>query len=704
MPSTRINEENCRRARLKIGLFIVLGLLLAPVLTVGLFYRMIEREDAVVNDERDRQADGLLAFFSHTQDEAVADNANWDEAYRKIVIEQDHVWFQNNIGAVQFGTMPHDAAAVTNGEGIVLAGSWLGKEARWDPGDRIDAIYGQLLGELRADREAEPRGSFVRDSTNVGYIAMSELLPETGSPIEERRFLVFYYQLDAERMATLREILSWEDLKVSLDRPEQSSRAITDALGKTVGYLGWDYPNLGLQAMREMALLILLSLVLGIVAVLGLFLQVLRITRRLIGAQRQALDLASSDSLTGVANRRLLRNELGAALAADQPFQLFVIDLDGFKAINDTHGHRIGDAVLIELSARMARRVGAEGVLARMGGDEFAVIRHGAHESAAEFAAGIMIEIGMPIEVPGQTATLSASIGIANSARGFTEEEILRRADMAMYAAKTDQTGTVRLYDAGLDQEARRSVALDRDMRIGLGRGEICVHYQPIFSLAEGRVTGVEALARWTHPLKGQVPPDTFIRIAEQTGFIAELGTFVLREACAAIAATDFDVSVNLSPMQMRDPQLIATVARILGETGLPAERLELEITESTLIEQEAYASDMITRLRALGIRISLDDFGSGYASVGYMQRFPLDKIKIDRSFVSSIVESAKSHEIAAAIVALCRAFRVAITAEGIETRAQADLLGAMGCDLLQGWHIGRPVPIVELLAGSKAA
>ena len=423
---------------MRISLLVVLGLLIAPVLTVALFHHLIDRQNAIADEERVRQAHGLLAFFSDTQDVAVADNANWDEAYRKLVIEQDYGWFQRNIGAVQFGTMPHDAAAITDAEGNVLAGSWLGKEALWDPGARIGSIYGQLIGELRADSEAGPRGSFVRDLANVGYIAMSELLPETGSPIAKRRFLIFHYHLDTERMNKLREILSWDDLKVSLDQPVRSSHAITDAFGDTVGHLGWDYPKPGSQALREMGSLILLSLILGIASILGLFRQVLGITQRLISARREALDLANSDPLTGVANRRLLRRELGAALATGRPFQLFIIDLDGFKAINDNHGHRVGDAVLVELSARMVERIGAEGMLARMGGDEFAAIRYGPHEDGAGFGAEIMREIAMPIEVSGQTVTLSASIGMVNSAEGLTEEEMIRRADVAMYAAKTE--------------------------------------------------------------------------------------------------------------------------------------------------------------------------------------------------------------------------------------------------------------------------
>jgi diguanylate cyclase (GGDEF)-like protein len=704
MPTSQIEEASRGRARLKVSLLVVLGLLMAPLLTAGLFHRLIERQDAIVNDERVRQSDGLLALFSHTQDVAVADNANWDEAYREIVIDKNHTWFQKNIGAFQFGTMPHDAAAVVDAEGNTIAGSWLGSEGRWDLVERTSPVGFQLLMELKTDREAGSLGSFVRSPTNVGYITMSELLPESGDPIAERRFLVFYYHLDAERVAELREVLSWRDLTVSLNQPEQSFRVIEDAFDNAVGYFGWEYPSPGLQAMKEIASLMLLSLVLGIISVLGLFLQVLRTTRRLIGAQREALHVANTDPLTRVANRRLLRSELGAALSSGHPFQLFVIDLDGFKAVNDAHGHRSGDAVLVELSGRLSALMGMEDVLARMGGDEFAVIRYGTHDDGEEYGARLVRAIAVPIDVSGQIVTLSSSVGVANMVEGLMEEEMLRRADTAMYSAKAARAGTVRIYDPGLDGEVRRSAKLDRDMRLGLRRGEFCVHYQPIFSVAEGRITSVEALARWMHPVDGPIPPDVFIRVAEKTGFIKELGAFVLQQACAAIAPSDFALSVNLSPVQMLDPQLVPMIAGVLRESGLSAERLELEITESTLIAQEAHASDVIARLRALGIRIALDDFGSGYASIGYMQRFPLDKIKIDRSFVTSVAVSSQAREVAAGIVTLSRAFQVLITAEGIETRAQADLLSAMGCDLLQGWHIGRPVPAADLPAGSKAA
>ena len=684
-------RKQSRRTTFRLRVLVLLGLLVAPVATIGLSHHLIQRQDAIAEAERHHQAAGLLAFFAHTQDVAVADNAKWDEAYSEIVVERNYDWFQTNIGAVQFGTMPHDAAAVIDVNGRTLAASYLGEETLSNPTEALPSIYQELVARARAQPASGPVGSFVSDGGQIAYLTISELRPEAGVAVPDRALLLFYYLLDDSRLASWRNILMWDDLSVSTDIRSATGFPILDASSTLIGSLEWAPPSHGLQALIEMAPLVLLVVALGVASILGLYLQVQKIAARLVAARSEALELAHHDPLTGVANRRLLAREIEAALTQGRSFQLMILDLDGFKIINDAYGHQAGDDLLVELSTRLARRVESEGLLARMGGDEFAIVRYGADADVTDFAKLISDEVALPIQVSGQPMALSASIGIATACEDLASEEIVRRADMAIYAAKSGQPGAIRHYDAVLDRAARQEAELGLAMRVGLKRGEFHVVYQPIFSVAEGRITAVEALARWQHPTEGHIPPDTFIPVAERSGSISELGAFVLREACAAFADTDLKVAVNLSPVQMLDPGFVAVVAEILGEARFAPERLEFEVTETTLIGQMLPAAEVMEALRRTGIGIALDDFGAGYASIGYVRRFPLDKIKIDRSLVASIAEDAGARDIVAAIVALCRALRVKITAEGVETRVQAELLTDMGCNLLQGWHIGRP-------------
>jgi diguanylate cyclase (GGDEF)-like protein len=457
--------------------------------------------------------------------------------------------------------------------------------------------------------------------------------------------------------------------------------------------------------MRDVLPFTLAAFGFTVLSALGFCWRIWQVNRRLRAARADALKLADCDPLTGIANRRVLQRSAEAALALGAPCQMLMIDFDGFKEVNDRLGHTVGDALLVEMSARMQRLCPEGALLARQGGDEFAVLRPGTSDGVAEFGQDLIFAISAPFQIQNQnqTISISASVGVAGIEPGMSAEELLHRADVAMYEAKAHKPGAVHFYHDCLDVHTRDSVQLDRDMRNGLGAGEFWVAYQPIYSVKERRIVGVEALARWTHPTRGPIGPHIFIPVAEQSLFIGTLGEFILREACTAFASVpEIKVSVNLSPVQLLDDRLVERIAGLLEETGLPASRLELEVTEGYLIEQEDRAAEVMNRLRALGLRISLDDFGCGYASVGYLRRFPLDKVKIDRSFIDTIDTDEQARRVVAAIIALCGAFGIPITAEGVETTAQADLLRDMGCDLLQGYLIGRPAPFSDIMPSYK--
>lgn len=692
----RAAASKARGSNLNVIVLSVFGMILAPALFAGLILHMVDRQNEIANVERTRQAQGLLGSFVAASNYTIVDNSVWDEAFRKVVLETDRDWFHENLGFEVFESVSYQASLVVNRDGSVWTGSWEDAVISWVPGKRLGDTYRKLIRRLIDTPDLGLVSSFVEMEGGLVYFAAREIAPLNGQRLDatQRKYMLFLYRFDAALVDSLGEIGGWDDLGLSIAPPSGPALPIADADGRPVGYLTWDYPRPGYVALRETAPFIIAAFVLAGVSVVGLFVRVVGTNRRLKAARRAALKLADHDALTGIANRRKLQRVVAAALEAGAPFQMLIIDFDGFKEVNDRLGHKLGDALLIEMTRRMLRLCPRDGLLARTGGDEFALLYNGTIEAATELGRDLIFAISAPFEVPGQTISISASVGVATGEADMAGDEVIHRADVAMYEAKQHKPGAVRRYHERLDQDARLRADLDLEMREGLDRGDFWVAYQPIYSVAEERIVSVEALARWTHPERGVIGPNVFIPVAEQSRFIIPLGEFVLRAACAAYAgAGETKVSVNLSPVQLLDDLLVDKITAILAETGFPAARLELEITEGYLIEQTDRAAEVMNRLRALGLLISLDDFGAGYASLGYLRRFPLDKVKIDRSFIDTLGSDEKATEVVAAVVALCRAFGMPITAEGVETVEQADLLRAMGCDLLQGYLIGRPGP-----------
>lgn len=693
----RIEREKTVSRR-SIALFAICGLLIAPALIAGLVLRMIDRQDEIADAERVRQARGLLSYYVSVNEAAVKANSLSDEAFQKIVVEADFAWFQENLGFAAFADIGYEASLVLKHDGSVWTGAWEDGAIGWLAGSVLAKTYKRLMHRILVLPGNEPVSAFVRSGDELMFLAMSEITPRNAALTDAQRphYLLFLFRFDAERIQSLREIGAWKDLDLDLapGAPQASALAIRDPDGKTLGHLVWDTPKLGSAAFREYLPLILSACAVAALAIGGLLLRIIQANRYLRSARQKALDLADRDILTGAANRRKMQRLIAEALEGAASFQVMMIDFDGFKGVNDNFGHKFGDALLVEMTGRMQRLCPEGSLLARLGGDEFAIVFRGAAEAAMECGQDLIFAISSPFLHLGHQVAISASIGIATGSPGMAEETVLHCADVAMYDAKASKPGAVRFYHARMDQETRLQSELDADMRAGLGRGEFWVAFQPIFSIGDGRIMGFEALARWTHPERGQVPPNVFIPVAEQSRFIGRLGEFILREACLAMAGSpDQRLSVNLSPVQMLDAGLIETVARILAETGFPADRLELEITEGCLIEHTDRAGLVIERLQALGVSVSLDDFGAGYASVSYLRRLNLDKVKIDRSFVGGIGTDDGARGVLEAMVNLCRAFGMPITVEGVETVEQAEMLSAMGCDQLQGYLIGRPLP-----------
>ncbi|MBR0704218.1 EAL domain-containing protein [Bradyrhizobium diazoefficiens] len=422
-------------------------------------------------------------------------------------------------------------------------------------------------------------------------------------------------------------------------------------------------------------------------------------------AQAKISHMARHDALTSLPNRVLFHEQLEQGLRrtrSGEQLAVLCLDLDHFKDINDSLGHPIGDALLKEVGRRLTAVVDESDTVARLGGDEFAVVQIGrSEETAARSLARRLVEvISAPYEIDDHQIVIGVSIGISLSPQdGSDPDELLKNADLALYRAKADGRGTYRFFETGMDARAQARRLLEMDLRAALQRGEFEPYYQPIRDVVSGRVVAFEALLRWNHPHRGLIAPIDFIPLAEETGLIVQLGEFVLRSACidAASWPDDVDLAVNLSPVQFKNPNLIASVTEALAASGLDARRLELEITESVLLQNSEATLTTLHELRGMGVRISLDDFGTGYSSLSYLRSFPFDKIKIDRSFVSELATREDSMAIIRAVTGLGRSLGIVTTAEGVENDAQLELLRREGCNQAQGYLFSKPRPASDV-------
>ncbi len=436
--------------------------------------------------------------------------------------------------------------------------------------------------------------------------------------------------------------------------------------------------------------------------------------QRALKAKEAELEhLAHYDTLTGLPNRLMVESRLAAMLghtaARGTQGALLLLDLDQFKNVNDSLGHAAGDDLLRQVAARLATRLARGELLARMGGDEFVVLAQDIAdcEEARALAQGLIDALGPAFVLSGgQEVFTATSIGVCQFPRdGVSVDQVIRNADAALYEAKAEGAGGggLRFYSRALTQAVDHRVDTERRLRRGLERNEFTLHYQPLVRCADGRITGVEALIRWQPPGGAMVPAAQFIKVAEDTGLIIPLGEWVLRQACRQMQAWRDQglaldtMAVNLSPRQFRRPDIAPTVATVLAESGLPAHHLELEITEGSLMAPGPEVEATLAALKALGTTLAIDDFGTGYSSLAYLKRFPVDKLKVDQSFVRDIPGDPKGMEITAAIVGLGRALGIEVLAEGVETETQLAHLRRLGCDTVQGYLLARPMPADDL-------
>lgn len=525
------------------------------------------------------------------------------------------------------------------------------------------------------------------------------------------------YHFDGERGLALMMclvVLAFGAFRFTTREFFTAAGVVLAAYAAVINLLMWLKPE-AINVWREAFHWITLAFVLPCFALVGGRISELRQRlRRINGELTSALStiqkMATHDALTALPNRALFNETLNHAIAQSdrhgRPLAIFFLDMDRFKNINDTLGHGVGDSVLREAARRLAGSVRASDLVARLGGDEFVVLVEdfGSCTDLAEIATKILEAFRPTHAMEGHELALSVSIGICTYPQdGANAQALVSNADIAMYRAKEQGRNRYCFYSAELDQLSQERLSLEAGLRRALERGEIEVFYQPKIGFGSGRVTGVEALIRWRHPELGLLAPDRFVPLAEETGLIVPIGYWTLRRVCERVRhwhdlGMDLSVAVNLSACQFHQPELVGELASILEATGASPRHVELEITETMVMRDPERAVGVMAALRAMGVRLSLDDFGTGHSSLGYLKRFPIDQLKVDRSFVRDLPHNGDDVAITRAVIALAHSLKMTVVAEGVENRSQFDLLRDEGCDEFQGYYCKPPLEEDELM------
>lgn len=665
--------------------------------------------------------------------------AEWQDAVDHLGAPDsaaNRAWLDGQIGAYATNAYGVDRAVLLHADGRYVRG--------WRDGKPVDAaVFGPLDATIRTlIATARRSGRTIGEASGQITLSTGERWPVERNGmllsrwaggldwIDNRAAIVTVISVQSDRPAAktgqiggwlvssralepgtsgqMRSDLLLGDLAYADQAP--ASRAINAielrcVAGKPLGWLTWAAKSPAPMMMRR-ATPMLIAWTLLFLGVLGGGSVVLRrswrSTRELLASEAQARHNALHDAMTGLPNREhtmhRLRQELAACIGGAARGDVFVayVDLDGFKVINDTMGHHIGDELVRQVALRLRRTLNAGDCIARFGGDEFVVLRRaeGGRAMADSLGKQIMALMREPFAISGHAIDISCSCGISwGPAQSEDPGELLRRADIALYRAKQRGRARYRCFTSDMDASVKLRIELETELRRAIARDELSVAYQPIVALDGAGIVGVEALLRWNHPERGPIRPDLFVPVAEQGGVMIPLGNWMLRHVFAECAQWPAcDISVNLSPLQIMAGDFLATMHAILGETGMDPTRVVLEITEGVMLDRSDHVLAVLGELNRMGFRIALDDFGNGYSSLSYLRLFQFERIKIDRSFVSNIEGDRDAHAILCTIAALGRSLRMKVVAEGVETAAQAQLVEAAGCDMVQGFLYWKPM------------
>jgi diguanylate cyclase (GGDEF)-like protein len=641
------------------------------------------------------------------------DYAVWDDAARKLYGTPDRQFVEENLAASTRNPVFFDTAYLVDRKGGVIIAYRNGTSVAMPTEKAFGPSIKGILAALPSDGlHYAVSTSVVEGAWGPEIIAAGPVVPLTAKAVPEKRaarYLVIARALDEAAIARIAGDYLIDGLRLAPagTAAAGTSLALRDSTGKVVADLAWSARLPGSEALARLTPEVIATLGLLAATMLMLIVIAARGYARMQRGEAQARHAAFHDSLSGLPNRSALVEHLrhlfedvrrGHATVA-----VLYLDLDGFKEVNDTFGHDVGDHLLRKVATGFGMITG-DHLLVRLGGDEFAVVidHPDASEVAADLGERLVRFFAKPFDVDGRVIGVSVSVGIALVERdNVSVDEALRRADVAMYQAKQQGRNRVCVFDDSLDAQRMKRIAIAADLRRALADGELTMYYQPVYDAHTDTISGVEALVRWPRSDDGPpVSPAEFIPIAEETGLIDELGVWTLRRACRdARAWPGIKVSVNVSPAQLQNPGFAETVAVVLEQVDFPGSRLEIEVTETYFLSHPEQASRAIDALRKLGVGTVLDDFGTGYSSIGYLRSFAFDKLKLDRSMIANIDRDPHAQRLVHATVALADALQLSVTAEGVETEEEAALLRIAGCAAFQGFFFGRPAPAGEITA-----
>ncbi|AGB72477.1 MULTISPECIES: putative bifunctional diguanylate cyclase/phosphodiesterase [Rhizobium] len=666
-----------------------------------------------LDDERSWETTvGALKTFQGQLEATLHDHSARNDAARSVYGTDNQNWIVGNYGDISSNGALFDTAVIVEDNNKPIVAYHDGQPLTGSIEEVLGTAVWALVDQARTTRVTgvPEASSYIMTRDGIAAAGAATIRERSGRiPVPEghRRYLILVRYLDANRIKMLSNTYVISGLR--LVPPETVARyavSIVDPLGKSLGRLVWSSRQPGDMSYQQVR-----PLVLGALGLVGLFFVVLLILglmagRRLRAEEVQARQVSLRDRLSGLLNREGLRLDVDRlvdrARSDGTNVLLLYLDLDGFKEINDAYGHGTGDQLIRAVAAGLKVLVPPQAALARLGGDEFAIAfptKELNDAPALRLAEQILDFLAEPLEIGRRVVVVGASIGIASSPEGrIDREELVRRADLAMYKAKEAGRARMTCYDTAMDAHREERNALELDLRRAIELEELTLAYQPLVDASSCEMIGVEALVRWNRPGHGPISPEAFIPIAETSGLIEALGLLVLRKACeAARHWPDLRVAVNVSPGQFRNPAFADYVRSVLNSTEIEAERVTLEITEGYIIQNPERTRQSIERLKRLGVKVALDDFGSGFSSIGYLRQFGFDRIKIDRSLTMNVLEDNRAREMVKATVALARSLDIPVTAEGIETEEQGRALAGFGCDELQGYFHGKPMPEAEI-------